>query len=39
MYFSELQCTSVDYKCTSVDYSVLPMDSNVHRIITVDNGR
>ena len=39
MYFSELQCTSVDYKCTSVDYSVLPMDSNVHRGITVGNGR
>lgn len=32
MYFSELQCTSVDYICTSVD-------SNVHRSITVDNGR
>lgn len=23
MYFSELQCTSVDYKCTSVDNGVL----------------
>ena len=39
MYFSELQCTSVDYKCISVDYKCSSVDSNVHRSITVDNGR
>jgi len=46
MYFSELQCTSVDYKCTSVDYKCTSVDNGVlrwiaivHRCITVDNGR
>lgn len=39
MYFSELQCTSVDYKCISVDYKCTSVDSNVHRSITVDDGR
>ena len=46
MYFSVLQCTSVDYKCisvdykcSSVDYKCSSVDCNVHRSITVDNGR
>ena len=39
MNFSVLQCTSVDYKCISVDYKCTSVDSDVHRSITVDDGR